>query len=56
VLFRRDRARLAIRLSLAGCLFVLGLAVALACDSHMNDRLTTTVTTNGSTTTIVTGP
>lgn len=47
----------AARLVLGLCLFALGLSVALACDSRgANDRLTTTVTTNGSVTTIVTGP
>jgi hypothetical protein len=57
---RARHLRLVTRLALATCLFVLGLSVALACGSHMNKdenaRLTTTVTTNGSVTTIVTGP
>jgi hypothetical protein len=52
------RIRLATRLIIGGCLFMLGLSVALACGSHdgENARLTTTVTTNGSVTTIITGP
>jgi hypothetical protein len=45
---------MAARLVLGGCLFILGLSVALACGSHMNKggtgRITTTVTTNESVT------
>jgi hypothetical protein len=54
---RRSRGWLAIRLALTVSLFATGLSAGLACGFHSGpDRLTTTVTTNGEVTTIVTGP
>lgn len=61
VMMRRRRSWLAIRLTLTVSLFAVGAGAGLACGSRSgsNDatnRLTTTVTTNGQVTTMVTGP
>jgi hypothetical protein len=57
-LMRRSPGWLAIRVTLAVSLFAVGISAGLARGSHPGgtDRLTTTVTTNGQVTTIVTGP
>jgi len=60
---RRHRLRLAIRLGLATCLFVVGFSTALACGSRSTSttipnpqRPHITTTINGVVTTVVTGP